>query len=971
MTTDSRELHNSYSLEEKKKGFSGSIGSSGFSIGYGKTESKLKEKDLMNAKSNLVLGDGTTLNKGADITATNLIHGNISINNGDVKFGARKDVKDIETSSKSSGINLSVRIKSEAVDRAKQGVDSFKQMKSGDILGGIASSTNTVTGVVSGLASNQGTKLPISAVNADNTVGKDNLKAAQATNNFYANAGVNLGFNKSSSNSKSHSEFGVVTTIREKDENSSITYNNVKNIEYIGTQAQNTKFIYNNVENITKKAVELNNYSSSSSKSSGVSAGVTIGYGDGVQTSVDAVKVSASQSKMNTNGTSYQNGRFVDVDEVHNNTKNMTLSGFNQEGGKVTGNIQNLTIESKQNTSTIKGSTIGGSLSIAPNGMPSGSASYSQTNGERRVVDNASTFIIGDGSNLKVGKVENTAGAIGTTGNGKLSIDEYVGYNLENVDKLKTVGGSVGISASGITSLGVNYSDRKQEGITKNTVIGNVEIGKSSGDEINKDLGSMTEITKDRDFKTDINIESQTINYAKNPEKFKEDLEKAKSEINDIYHAAESTIKPKGKETRSPIEQLGEVRQAKVILNVIGSRLDIAENQDEIAAAFEGVSEDLGYKVKVIYTNPSKSPQLIGVDKNGNKYIKDGTAYVDKKTGINYILVNTKSPANSTKAGVIGTIAEEQSHIIGKKEGRQKLVPDGSEKGLESLGRPTNDYFKNQYSKNDKAIDLKSDGKDYSNVDFGENVGDKKIKDPRDFLKNEYGTEKEKKELEDLFSKEKGEKVYIDWDLYEGNFSEAMHYSLYERLKNQISKYSYRYKINYWGFEAKTRVNDTNEINKDFKEIDNSEAVYHNYIPEINSINMEKNKINTKRVNYYTGQESVTDFNGKLVTDTWNIGTGNTFTYDPNKKNWANTRDKIYHGLVDIPNWVFLGTGIADKSTTWQRLRLFIMGAKVSGNYEELTDKGYNTVGEKELKDFYNRKQAEIEERKIKNTNLR
>ena len=169
-------------------------------------------------------------------------------------------------------------------------------------------------------------------------------------------------------------------------------------------------------------------------------------------------------------------------------------------------------------------------------------------------MDSPTTFIIGDGSNLKVGKVENTAGAIGAIGSGKLSIDEYVGHNLENVDKLKTVGASVGVSASGITSLGVNYSDRKQEGITKNTVVGNVEIGKSSGDEINKDLGSMTEITKDRDFKTDINIESQTINYAKNPEKFKEDLEKAKSEINDIYHAAESTIKPKGKETRSPIE---------------------------------------------------------------------------------------------------------------------------------------------------------------------------------------------------------------------------------------------------------------------------------------------------------------------------------------------------------------------------------------------------------------------------------
>ena len=520
LTTDSNELHSSYSLEEKKKGFSSSIGSSGFSIGYGKTESKLKEKDLTNAKSNLVLGDNVTLNKGAEITATNFTHGKVTVNNGDVKFGARKDTKDVETSTNSSGLNLSVKIKSEAVDRAKQGIDSFKQMKSGDILGGIASSTNTVTGIVQGLSGNITKKDGSKATLKD--IKDDDFKV---NNNFYADAGVNFGYTKSSSKTNSHSESAVVTTIRGKDENSSITYNNVKNIEYVGTQAQDTKFIYNNVENINKRAVELKNSYSSSSTSSGISTGVTIGYGDGTQTSVDAVKVSASQSKMNSNGTTYQNGRFVNVDEVHNNTKNMTLSGFNQEGGTVTGNIENLTIESKQNTSTTKGSTKGGSLSISANGLPSGSANYSQTNGERRVVDNASTFIIGDGSNLKVGKVENTAAAIGTTENGKLSIDEYVGHNLENVDKLKTVGGSVGVSTSGITSIGVNYSDRKQEGITKNTVIGNVEIGKSSGDEINRDLDTMTEITEDRDFKTNINVESQTINYIKNPEKFKEDLQ--------------------------------------------------------------------------------------------------------------------------------------------------------------------------------------------------------------------------------------------------------------------------------------------------------------------------------------------------------------------------------------------------------------------------------------------------------------
>ena len=520
LTTDSNELHSSYSLEEKKKGFSSSIGSGGFSVGYGKSQSKLKEKDLTNAKSNLVLGDNVTLNKGAEITATNFTHGKVTVNNGDVKFGARKDTREVETSSKSSGVNLSVRIKSEALDRAKQGVDSVNQLKSGDILGGLASATNTVTGLVQGLSSNITKKDGSKATLKDIKDGD-----FKVNNNFYANAGVNLGFNKSSSKSNSHSESAVVTTIRGKDENSSITYNNVKNVEYVGTQAQDTKFIYNNVENINKTAVELNNSYSSTGKSSGISAGATINYNNGFQAEANAVSISASKSNMNSNGTTYQNGRFVNVDEVHNNTKNMTLSGFNQEGGTVTGNIENLTIESKQNTSTTNGSTKGGSLSIAPNGMPSGSANYSQTNGERRVVDNASTFIIGDGSALKVAKVENTASAIGTTENGKLSIDEYVGHNLENVDKLKTAGGSIGVSTSGITSIGVNYSDKKQEGITKNTVIGNVEIGKSSGDEINRDLDTMTEITEDRDFKTNINVESQTIKYALNPSQFKEDLQ--------------------------------------------------------------------------------------------------------------------------------------------------------------------------------------------------------------------------------------------------------------------------------------------------------------------------------------------------------------------------------------------------------------------------------------------------------------
>ena len=375
---------------------------------------------------------------------------------------------------------------------------------------------------------------------------------------------------------------------------------------------------------------------------------------------------------------------------------------------------------------------IGGSLSIAPNGMPSGSASYSQTNGERKVVDSPTTFIIGDGSNLKVGKVENTAGAIGATGNGKLSIDEYVGHNLENVDKSKTVGGSVGISTSGINSIGINYNDRKQEGTTKNTVIGNVEIGKSSGDEINKDLGSMTEITKDRDFKTDINIESQTINYIKNPEAFKQDLKKAKNEIEDIGNVIENTVNPPGEDKRNFFKNLRAQRWTTSFYNVTGSRMEelsrkfkageIDENQlkEAVRELAKGYGKDIGIEYEVVYLDEETMPE----DAKGST----GSSYIlDKKN--KKVLI----PIDVSKIGdineLLGTLTEEISHGKDALEGRQdkKVAEDKSndEEGLESLGRPANDYVKNKLGEdNNSKIKLSTDGIDLTNADVGEKVGD-------------------------------------------------------------------------------------------------------------------------------------------------------------------------------------------------------------------------------------------------------
>ena len=374
-----------------------------------------------------------------------------------------------------------------------------------------------------------------------------------------------------------------------------------------------------------------------------------------------------------------------------------------------------------------------------------------------------------------------------------------------------------------------------------------------------------------------------------------------------------------------------------------------AENQEDIAKIFEGASEDLGYKVKVIYTDPSNSPQLIGVDKNGNKYIKDGTAYVDEKTGINYILVNTKSPANSTKAGVIGTIAEEQSHIIGKKEGRQKLVPDGSEKGLESLGRPTNDYFKKQYSKNDKAIDLKSDGKDYSNVDFGENVGDKLNEGYNQYKYDLRYTYQEKINGNIYTSRKDISKTYTEKELQE-TIDKNYGKGYYKIDWNRYSKDDeYREQTNYYFYQAKHFVKAKTidkigegyiEITRDngeklrLKEIEANQAIYHNTERKNGIIyfNFSEETRYKKYVNE-DGYELILDQNNKPVYDPVVVGTYNFATYrkivEP---------DALAHLITDVKLWKKYGTGPNDPTTREEREEIgdFIFGYTIQNNYDEI-----------------------------------
>ena len=95
-------------------------------------------------------------------------------------------------------------------------------------------------------------------------------------------------------------------------------------------------------------------------------------------------------------------------------------------------------------------------------------------------------------------------------------------------------------------------------------------------------------------------------------------------------------------------------------------------------------------------------------------YFPKDKIYINAITDYQFIIIFI----NNNKEEII-KIAKKCKLFIGLLQ-----IRSNDEEDLESLGRPANDYFKKQYSKNDKVIGIKSDGKDYSNADFVEKFGD-------------------------------------------------------------------------------------------------------------------------------------------------------------------------------------------------------------------------------------------------------
>ena len=480
----------------------------------------------------------------------------------------------------------------------------------------------------------------------------------------------------------------------------------------------------------------------------------------------------------------------------------------------------------------------------------------------------------------------------------------------------------------------------------------------------------MTEVTKDKDTKTNVFVESQTIKYALNPEAFKEDLKKAKNEITDMGNVVENTVNPKGKDKRNIFANLRAQRWNTSFYNVTGSRMEelsrqfkageIDEKQLKEAARdmVKGYGKDIGIDYEVVYLDESTMPK----DAKGST----GSAYIlDEKNRKVLIPIDVNKIKDT--GDLFGTIAEEVSHGKDALEGRQdkKVAEDetNKEKGLESLGRPANDYVKNKLGDdNNSNISLTTDGIDLTNANVGEKVGDK-INDGYSDYKKDLRVSVPGKIVGDMYrtSGKEVSKTYTEKEIQE-TIDKNYGKGYYKIDWNKYSKDAeYREQTNYYFYQAKhyVKVKTIDKVGKNYieitrnngeklklKEIKAEEAIYHN-IEKINGVwyFIFDKKIRYKKYGNEDGYEVILDQNNKPVYDPVVVGTYNFATYrtivEP---------DALAHLLTDVKLWKKYGTGPNDPTTRGEREKIGDpkLGLRIKNSYDEI-EKKLDSLGKKKI----------------------
>ena len=265
-----------------------------------------------------------------------------------------------------------------------------------------------------------------------------------------------------------------------------------------------------------------------------------------------------------------------------------------------------------------------------------------RTNGNRAFVDNQSRFVVGEGSNLHVGIVENTGAVIGKEGNSTFKIDSYVGKDIQNYDTMKTVGITAGTDGSG-----VNYENSVKEGITRNTVIGSPEIGRAEGAPINTDISKANETTREEHRKTNVFLEPQTIDYILNSKKFIEDINIARVEVDNKSKSVNEFIDKVKK-------NLGLSENDELEIIYVNKNPNTAKATDNIPV----ITEDHGLNYiksvkdgdKVVYGKDEKGNIIYAKDRSKEDFSKDR---IDGNKIKLYVKENNKFEVYDTKNKIL------------------------------------------------------------------------------------------------------------------------------------------------------------------------------------------------------------------------------------------------------------------------------------------------------------------------------
>ena len=344
---------------------------------------------------------------------------------------------------------------------------------------------------------------------------------------------------------------------------------------------------------------------------------------------------------------------------------------------------------------------------------------------------------------------------------------------------------------------------------------------------------------------------------------------------------------------------------------------EINKNQLKEAARdlIKGYGKDIGIDFEVVYLDEETMPK----DSKGST----GSAYIlDKKN--RKVLI----PIDVSKIGdikeLLGTLTEEVSHGKDALEGRQdkKVAEDKSndEEGLESLGRPANDYVKNKLGNdNNSNISLTTDGIGLTNADVGEKVGDK-ANEGWDIYKLDIRNHKQpngeyysEKEIQSTINNTFGKGSFnVDWKKYE---------------KDE----EYREKTNYYYFQAKyfVKVDKIDKLTDTYVDITqiNGKKLRLNRVPAKEAI-LHNMKIVDKVMYFYfnenykkylneDGLELIFDKDNKPVYDPLITGTYNFYTYERQL-----SYDGIMHGIVDVGLYKKYGTGPNDPTTKEEREKI-------------------------------------------------